>query len=158
MTTVATLCYLFKDEKILLIKKKKRLGAGKWNGPGGRVEEGESVKEAAIRETEEEIGLKPIGVRHIGINKFYLENQLEWIVHIFVADKFEGTETETEEARPEWFAVNDIPYDSMWADDRIWMPLVLEGKKFKGKFYYDKNYENLFSHDIEILENSGGIK
>ena len=152
MTTVATLCYLFRGGRILLIKKKKKFGAGKWNGPGGRVEEGESVEEAAIRETEEEIGLKPIGVRHVGVNEFYLENQLEWIVHIFSADSFEGAETETEEARPEWFAISDIPYENMWPDDSIWMPLMLHGKRFRGRFYYDENYDKMLRHDIEILE------
>ena len=132
MTTVATLCYLFRGSRILLIKKKKKIGAGKWNGPGGRVEDGESVEEAAIRETEEEIGLKPIGIKHVGVNKFYLADKLEWIVHVFAASEFQGSEKETDEAAPKWFSLSDIPYENMWPDDSIWMPLVLEGKKFKG--------------------------
>ena len=59
MTTHATLCYIIKNGKILLIKKKKGLGAGVWNGPGGKIESGESVQDCAKRETYEEVNVVP---------------------------------------------------------------------------------------------------
>lgn len=35
--------------------------------------------------------------------------------------------------KPQWFAINDIPYDNMWADDVYWMPLLLAGTPFVGR-------------------------
>ena len=44
--------------EILLGMKKRGFGQGKWNGFGGKVKEGESIRECARRETLEECGLK----------------------------------------------------------------------------------------------------
>ena len=52
-----TLMLLKKDGKLLLGLKKRGFGLGKINGIGGKVEEGESVEAAAVRETFEEIGV-----------------------------------------------------------------------------------------------------
>lgn len=52
-----TLCFLLDGDKVLLGLKKKGFGQGKWLGIGGKVEEGESVEEAAKREVKEEIGV-----------------------------------------------------------------------------------------------------
>jgi|SRR3989338_955044 len=152
MSIVATLCYLFKDGKVLLIRKKRGIGTGKWNGPGGHVENGEDIADAAAREVREECGLIPFKPEIIGINEFYLGDKLEWIVHIFAVDEFGGTEAGSDEAEPEWFFTGQLPYDDMWHDDRFWMPLLLKRKKFKGRFYYDKDYGKLLEHNIEVLE------
>ncbi len=50
---------------------------------------------------------------------------------------FEGEPTTTAEARPEWFAIEDVPYDRMWEDDRYWLPGVLEGKTVRGEFRFE---------------------
>lgn len=47
-----------KNGKILLVKRAFDPGAGRWSIPGGLVETGEKLSEAATRETEEETGLK----------------------------------------------------------------------------------------------------
>jgi 8-oxo-dGTP pyrophosphatase MutT (NUDIX family) len=42
---ITNLCYLFNDKnQVLLIMKKKGLGQGKWNGPGGKVKKGENIE------------------------------------------------------------------------------------------------------------------
>ncbi|MGD2110491.1 MAG: NUDIX domain-containing protein, partial [Phycisphaerae bacterium] len=51
----ATLLFVIRAGEILLIRKKRGLGAGKINGPGGRVDPGETPREAAIREVQEEL-------------------------------------------------------------------------------------------------------
>src|SRR3989344_1243357 len=48
----------------------------------------------------------------------------------------EGEPIETEEMRPQWFVFAEIPYDTMWPDDRYWIPLFLAGKKFRTKFLF----------------------
>jgi hypothetical protein len=49
-TMKASLCFVRQGGMVLMIRKKRGLGAGKINGPGGRLELGESALEAAIRE------------------------------------------------------------------------------------------------------------
>ena len=66
----ATLLYVMCDGQILLIRKKRGLGAGKINGPGGRIEDGESAIECAVRETEEEVGIRACNVAERGHMRF----------------------------------------------------------------------------------------
>ncbi len=49
--------------------------------------------------------------------------------------------------KPKWFSINDIPYESMWEDDKHWLPHVLSGEKIKADFYFDKK-NKLLSHNI----------
>ena len=150
MAIHATLCYIIKNGKVLLIKKKKGLGAGQWNGPGGKIEKSESPQDCAKRETYEEVKIVPEAPKKIGELKFYFgqEDKLDWLVHVFTDDEFDGIEKETEEAIPKWFRTDRIPYDDMWADDKIWMPLMFAGKSFTGEFYFDEQCKNLLRHEI----------
>lgn len=152
MTTIATLCYIIKDNKILLVKKKKGLGVGVWNGPGGTVGN-EDISFAASRETYEEIKIVPAEIKKVGDLEFYFgqENEADWHVHVFVTDEFDGIEKETEVAVPKWFKIDRIPYGEMWPDDVIWMPLMIAGKKFHGRFYFDKEVKNLLKHEVKEL-------
>ena len=56
---------------------------------------------------------------------------------VFTADGCEGEPHETEEAIPIWTPLAQIPYDEMWADDRLWFPFLLEEKRFRGRFLFD---------------------
>ncbi|HLC77225.1 MAG TPA: 8-oxo-dGTP diphosphatase [archaeon] len=132
------------------IKKKKGIGAGFWNGPGGKVENGEDIKDAAKREVYEEVCVVPEAPVKIGQLKFHYQAG-EWDIHIFVADDFDGIERETEEAAPKWFRIDNVPYGEMWPDDRIWMPLMFQGKKFIGSVHFDES-NNMLSHDIKEVE------
>ena len=53
----ANLMFVKNGDQVLLIRKKRGLGAGKINGPGGKIEPGESARDGAIRETQEEVGI-----------------------------------------------------------------------------------------------------
>jgi 8-oxo-dGTP pyrophosphatase MutT (NUDIX family) len=140
----ATLCILVSDGRILLAMKKRGFGIGKWNGVGGKQEAGEDVKTTAVRETKEEIGVVPISMRKVAVLNFYFPESpkdKDWNqqVHIFLVDGWDGTPKETEEMNPEWFALDKIPYESMWDDDRHWLPKVLEGKSIEGDFIFDRD-------------------
>jgi 8-oxo-dGTP diphosphatase len=128
-----TLLFLRKDDHILLAMKKRGFGVDKWNGAGGKVEEGETIPEAAIRECQEEIGVTPNHLILAGEFHFIDLPDVEHYCNIFEVTDWIGDPSESEEMRPQWFHVDEIPYDNMWADDREWMPLLLAGKKFKGK-------------------------
>ena len=133
----ATLLFVILEGKILLIHKKRGLGAGKINGPGGRLEPGETARDCAIREVQEELRITPSEVERRGRVSFQFVDGYSLEAEVFVAGSFEGTPTETEEAKPEWFALDNIPYARMWADDAEWLPLMLEGRKFLGRFIFD---------------------
>jgi len=133
----ATLCFLIQDGQILLIRKKRGLGAGKINGPGGRIEPGEAPHECAVRETSEEVGLTPQNVQNRGELHFQFADGYSLHCAVFVAHEFTGELIETDEALPIWTPLDSIPYDEMWADDIHWLPGVIAGGTFRGYFHFD---------------------
>jgi len=139
MNKLLTLCIVQKDEQVLLGFKKIGFGAGRWNGFGGKVEEGETIEAAAIRETKEEAGIDVEDMEEVAVIEFeFTGNPVPHEVHAFFAGSFKGEPSESDEMRPEWFAIEDIPYHLMWPDDKYWLPLLLAGKKLKGKFVLGK--------------------
>lgn len=150
MKKLLTLVVIHQEGRVLLGMKKKGFGEGLWNGFGGKVEPGEQIEDAAIREVNEEACITPTSIRRQGILEFHVqgeENILE--VHIFSATYFSGTPQETEEMRPEWFPVDSIPYDEMWPDDRYWLPELLKGENFTGVFTFETNGA-LVDHTLKI--------
>jgi len=142
-----------KDKRVLLIKKKRGFGAGKLNAPGGRLEHGETLEQAVIRECIEEIGLRPLNLEYRGFIEFYsINSKPDWIVYIFVARNFEGRLRESEEAKPEWYELNKLPYESMWEDDRYWLPYVLSGKYIEARFWYDRDYSKILHYEVKVIE------
>lgn len=148
MKKVLTLCIIHQNSRILLGMKKRGFGQGRWNGFGGKVKEGEGVVEAAKRELLEESGLEALDILHFGMLDFQWEGKPEILeVNIFKASQFIGNPQETEEMKPCWFDVKEIPFEKMWQDDVYWFPLFLAGKKFKGKFIFDQN-DNVLKKEL----------
>jgi|AntAceMinimDraft_9_1070365.scaffolds.fasta_scaffold147340_1 8-oxo-dGTP pyrophosphatase MutT (NUDIX family) len=142
-----SLCILIKENEgqILLAMKKRGFGKGRWNGVGGKPdsEKGDkNVLDSAKRESEEEIGVKIQNPEKVAVVDFLFpevpkEKEFDQQTHIFLIRKWEGEPRESEEMRPKWFSVEDIPFNQMWSDDRHWLPHILAGKKLKGKFIFD---------------------
>lgn len=145
----ATLLFVIQGGEILLIRKKRGLGAGKINAPGGRLEVGESRAEGAVREVQEEVGVTPTGLSERGELRFQFVDGYSIHVHVFTATGCEGEVVETDEAVPLWTPLDRIPFDEMWADDRIWVPLMLRGERFSGRFIFDQ--DAMLDHEIELL-------
>jgi len=133
----ATLLFVIRDDRILLIHKKRGLGKGKINGPGGRIELGETAMEGAIREVEEELCVTPQDVSFCGELSFQFVDGFSLHCSVFRAEDYKGIPQETDEAIPLWVSVDEIPYEQMWQDDQYWMPLVLERIVFDGFFLFD---------------------
>jgi len=132
-----TLVYPLKKDKVLLIKKKRGLGKGFWNGPGGKIEENEDIEKAAIRELEEETRLKAKKLEFRAFLEFFeIEEKELHYVYVFVTEDFEGKEEETEEALPKWFKIDELPLNQMWEDDKYWIKKVLKGEKIYAKFKF----------------------
>jgi len=134
---LATLMFVIKDGRILLIEKKRGLGAGKINGPGGKIDPGETPLEAAIRETQEELHVTPHTPRKLGELLFSMSDSPDIMCHVYRADDYTGTPTETEEAVPIWTTLDAIPYQQMWEDDQYWLPLLLNEQSFRGRFVFE---------------------
>ncbi|MBI2625144.1 MAG: 8-oxo-dGTP diphosphatase [Candidatus Nealsonbacteria bacterium] len=135
---ILTLCIVHNHSKVLLGIKKRGFGSGKWNGFGGKIEKGESIKEAALRELKEETGLVGKDINNLGVLDFeFLGNPEILEVHVFKAADLKGEPKETEEMAPKWFNINEVPFDLMWPDDKYWFPLFLSDKKFRGKFLFE---------------------
>jgi 8-oxo-dGTP diphosphatase len=133
----ATLTFVTHRNQVLLIRKKRGLGAGKINGPGGRLEKGESLAECAVREVQEELGITPIDPKPRGELRFQFLDGYSIHVHVFTADAHRGEAQETAEAIPLWTPMAAIPYAEMWADDILWLPRVLAGETVSGYFVFD---------------------
>ncbi len=101
----ANLCFIAKDDRVLLIRKKRGLGAGKINGPGGKIEPGETALASAIRETQEEIGVTPLEIEERGTLHFQFVDGYSLHCAVFLARNLEGEPIETEEATPYWFDI-----------------------------------------------------
>jgi 8-oxo-dGTP diphosphatase len=138
-TMRATLVFLRREGEVLLIHKKTGLGKGKVNAPGGKLEPGETPAHAAVREVKEEIDVNVSAVEEMGALRFQFVDGEKLALHcvVFVATEFDGVPTESREADPFWCALDAVPYDQMWEDDRHWLPGMLEGKRFEGDFVFD---------------------
>ncbi len=143
----ATLLFLIRGGRILLIEKHRGLGKGKINGPGGRIEPAETPRQAAIRETEEEVLIRPTGVRLSGELCFQFVSGYAVRVFVFRADDFKGEPGPTPEATPIWFDLEAIPYGRMWEDDAVWLPLLLQNQPFRGRFVFDG--ERMVAQELE---------
>lgn len=147
-----TLVFLRRGNEILLAMKKRGFGEGKWNGAGGKVENGETPLQAAVREAQEEIGVTPRNLQQVGEIDFYLKEDpgFNHYAHIYMATDWSGDPQETEEMRPKWFNLADIPYGKMWGDDKYWLPDALAGKRFKATYTLDKD-DTIVESDVSYL-------
>lgn len=145
----ATLLFVIDDERVLLIRKKRGLGAGKINAPGGKLDPGETPEQAAVREVEEEVGVTPLGVEPRGRLCFQFVDGYSIEAHVFVAGDHRGEPHETAEAAPHWWNKHELPFAEMWQDDALWVPRVLGGESVLGRFVFDG--DTMLDYELEIL-------
>ena len=149
----AVLTFVRRDGNLLLIRKKRGLGAGKYNAPGGRIEAGETPEAAAVRETQEELRVTPFGLQPAGRLRFQFVDGYSIDCHVFTATSTAGIATETDEAVPFWCAEAAIPYGEMWSDDRLWLPLLLAGRLFEAWFVFDGDL--MLWHELRVAPDRG---
>ncbi len=135
-----------KDRKeVLLIERLSSstgLGVNRIAGIGGKLEAGETPDEALKREIYEETKLNITRFKSVGKVKFLFSHNIKWnqSVTVYIGTDWNGEPIETEEARPSWFQISEIPFDRMFTDNQYWVPQVLEGKRVEAIFLYDENH------------------
>ena len=144
----ATLCHPLRGAELLLIRKQRGPGAGNLVAPGGKLEDGETARECAVRETREEVGLEVRALDKRGELRFVFGEEPFMFVHVFLTRDFVGRPQETDEAVPRWIDTDDPPYEEMWDDDRYWLPLLLDGQQFRGEFFFDSDGEDVLEYDL----------
>ena len=148
-----TLVFLFQENKILLAMKRRRFGVGKWNGYGGKMNEGEKPIDAIVREVKEEsnLDIPKEAFKELGYIDFYFDDKEEWnqSVIIYRVDDFVGEPEETEEMMPKWFDLDKIPYHEMWKGDDVWLPKVVNNEKVGGEIHFSESGEKLVSCEIK---------
>lgn len=145
-----TLCFLLRGDppgQVLLGRKKRRFGAGKYGGIGGKVEPGETLTQAAVRELDEETGVRvrEEDLRSMGHVSFLFPARPRWsqVMHLYTATRWQGDPVESEEVEPVWFDVAEVPYERMWPDAVHWLPRILAGEPVRLRFVYAEDNETL---------------
>jgi 8-oxo-dGTP diphosphatase len=152
----ATLIFLVKGNpvnEILLGYKKAGFAQGKFNGLGGKVEVGETIEHAAVRELEEEASVKVAerDLTRVAHLTFFFPAMPEWdqVVHVFLARRWQGEPAESDEMKPAWYAVSEIPFAGMWQDDPHWLPRVLAGQRVRAWFTFANDNETVMEARVE---------
>ena len=149
---LATLCYITnkKTDSTLMIhrvKKENDYHLGKWNGLGGKFEQGESPEECAIREIKEESGLAVNNITMKGFITFPMfDGKEDWYVFLFVSDKYEGKLIDSKEGNLAWIPNEKLMEINLWDGDKIFIPWLFKDKFFSAKF----NYKNGEFIDYEV--------
>jgi 8-oxo-dGTP diphosphatase len=148
----ATLCYLKKSKKTLMLlrnKKENDMHEGKYNGLGGKMEPGETPKECAIREVEEESGLRMQDPRLRGVITFpEFSKGRTWHVFIFTCSNFKGKQIESKEGDLVWVEDSDLLSLNLWEGDKVFIPWLEDDRFFLAKFIYkDGKY---IEHEVDF--------
>jgi 8-oxo-dGTP diphosphatase len=154
----ATLCFIYRgdsQQEILLGYKKRGFGLGKYGGFGGKLQAGETLPQAAVRELYEESGISVnlSDLADLGTLTFIFPYKHSWDqeVHVFVARKWQGTPRESEEMRPEWFDTANIPLEQMWDDTSDWLPHILAGERISAVFTLNQDNETVKDYTIQSI-------
>ena len=157
MTKQIVLCVVRLGDQLLLGLKKRRIGEGFWTLPGGKKEGSETAEQTAVRELREECGIEVRECRKVGVITVIFENNpTVWEETIVVVSSFSGEVKETEELLGKWHSIAAIPFEKIWIDNPLWLPLALEGKEFEGEVVFSG--KNLFHPRDEIVRHDVRVK
>jgi 8-oxo-dGTP diphosphatase len=146
-----TNCVLLKGDQVLLLQKPRR---NWWVAPGGKMELGETVREAVVREYREETGVYLKNPALKGVFTFVIqENEKvvsEWMMFSFLATDFTGdNKMESEEGILQWHPFDKIDELPMAPGDYHIIDYLIKGNGIiYGTFVYTPNFE-LISYRLD---------
>ena len=153
--TNATLAFLKREGETYLGVKQKKIGAGLYNGYGGKVEGEETIEQAMVRECEEEGEFTPTEYKKVAEVEFMnpaRDRELgRMLVHVYFVTSQEGEPRDTEEMKDAtWFQDEKIPYEKMLDSDAWWLKKAIGGLAFRAFVKYDENWK--FIEDESWIE------
>ena len=122
-----TLCYIEKDNRYLMLyrnKLKDDPNKGKWLGIGGKLEQGETPDDAAVREVYEETGLRLNSYNYRGIVNFISDIYPDEAMHLYYSSDFEGIVKDCDEGELRWIEKDRLCSLPMWEGDKIFLSLI----------------------------------
>lgn len=146
-----SVCHVFKNGSLLLIKTADGINKDKWNAPGGEIVQGEKPNKAAMKYLYQQTGLYSTKVADHGTVRLALsgKSDFSYKLHIFSTKSAAGELKPNIQGEAKWFNLTDIPYFDMWADDRYWINLVMQGKQFDADFFFDEKNEKVVKYQIK---------
>ena len=155
--------------RILLGEKKSGLGEGKVLGIGGKADPGETMETTAVREAAEEIFVEidPADLQKMGEISFLFPHKPAWNMHVhfYAVERWQGTPGESDEIKPVWFPLFELPLEAMWDDTRHWLPALLaehytptgernlNPTQLQGLFHY--NADNSTVEKVHLVQRNG---
>ena len=135
---LSSLLYLRKDGHTLMLRKARGEQKGKWNGLGGKFEQGETPEDCARREAYEESGLRVGRLELRGLLTFPLfDDNHDWYVFVFTSSDFSGALRPSDEGELSWIADAELSDLELYEGDRVFLPwLTGERGFFSGRFVY----------------------
>ena len=110
-----------------------------------------------MREMAEESGLQVQvdDLQALGQITFLFPHRPEWdhLVHLYSTRTWLGDPAESDEMRPQWFPVGQIPYHLMWEDSRYFLPLALDGREMRALFTYQEDNASVDRVKLEVRVN-----
>jgi len=138
-----TLWIIIKGDKIFLWEKKRWFAKWVLNWIWWKQEKLETIIWCMIRESKEEIwiNINKKDLDFLGVLHFYFDDKnMDQDVHLFKILDYTWEIIESDEIKPYWFDLDNIPYDKMWEDDKVWLPRILNWEKdIEYEFYFDKD-------------------
>ena len=145
------ICHVIKSgNTILLVKTEEGLSKDKWNAPNTEIQKGEQPVKAAMRAVFQQTGLYVSKTTFHGTIRLFLngKNEYNYRLQVFSTKLFSGELKPNIKGEARWFDSTDIPYAEMWADDKYWTGLVLQGKEFEADFFFDEKNEKIVKYQI----------
>jgi 8-oxo-dGTP diphosphatase len=103
-----TICFIHQNDEMLLLYRLKNPNIHKWNGVGGKIEEGETPRESVIREVKEETGLT---IEHPIYKGIVSWNNIAGM-YVYLANEINGKVIESDEGPLEWKSLEWIKTSS----------------------------------------------
>lgn len=159
---VATLVFPVKNDTVVLARKTRKIGVGLWNGWGGAVEDGETIRQCAKREFEDESGLQANleDLEYVGKVTFHNQRgdgrKFDVEVHMFLLKNWQrNLKPNPEMENPTFWPISDLPYKDMMPSDKDWLSIVLAGECVDGEVWHGLDQKNAERTSIRKIEKLG---
>lgn len=148
-----TLVFCLKENNVLLGMKKTSFGSGWWNGFGGKLQPPETFEVAAVRELYEESRLVTTesDLTLVARIKFFFGDTPMFDCSVYLTRKWSGEPVETNEMRPQWFSIDNLPFAEMWPADVHWIPGVLAGSTIEATVTFDTEGKRVVSFESKSV-------